>query len=149
MCADTRIQTNTVNDLSCIQSLGFRIGIQLVEVADPQRQIGVCKQLYSLRLGKAHEQRVDVLLDRPLLQQRRKRVRRLAGILIAGHDDPAGIEIIVQRLALPQEFRAENDIFRIVLLPDGRGIPHRNGGLDDHHGAGVHLQHQLDDRLHR
>ena len=44
------------------QPLHLRIGVQLIEIANAQCQIGVGKQLNSLCLSKAHNQGVDVLL---------------------------------------------------------------------------------------
>ena len=67
MGADTGVQAHTVNDGLGVQAFCFCIGVQFVKVAHPQGKIGVCKELHSLRLGKAHKQGVDVLLDGPLL----------------------------------------------------------------------------------
>ena len=52
-----------------VQALRLGVGVELVEVGDAQCQIRVGEQLDGLGLGEAHEQRVDVLLDGPLLQQ--------------------------------------------------------------------------------
>ena len=41
MSADTRIETNAVNDLLGIQPLHLGISIKFIEVADTQSQIGV------------------------------------------------------------------------------------------------------------
>ena len=71
------------------------------------------------------------------------------GFFVAGHNDPGGVEVVVQGLALPQKFRAENDVFRVVLCPDGGGVAHGDGGFNHHHGVGIGFQHQLDDGLHR
>ena len=62
-------------------------------------------------------------------------------------DDAAGIQVIVQRLWLTQEFRAEDDILAARLFPDALGISHRNGGLDDHNRIRVILHDQLDHSL--
>lgn len=68
---------------------------------------------------------------------------------IRTNDDAAGIEIIIKGLALPQEFRAENDILRPHLLPDFLRVSYRDSGLDDHNGMGIVLHHQLDNGLYR
>ena len=151
MAADARIQAHALDDLLGVQTLHLRIGVQLVEVADAQRQIGVGKELHSLRLGKAHEQRVNVRLQRALLQKLCKGVGGLhqAGILhIRTHNDAAGIQVVIQRLAFPQEFRAEENVVAMVLLPHAGREAHGDGGLDDHNGVGVILDHQLDHRFH-
>ena len=123
-----------------------------MEEADPQRQIRIGEQLHGLRLGEAHVQRVDVLLDGSLLQQPREHLGRphQPGVLdIRAHNDPAGVEVVVERLALPQEFRAEEDVVAVELLPDAGREAHGDGGLDDHNGLGIALDNQPDHILHR
>ena len=44
------IETNTVDDLVCVQTLELGIGVQLVEIANPQGQIGVGKKFHGLSL---------------------------------------------------------------------------------------------------
>ena len=63
MRADSWIQTYTLNDRLRIQSLHLRIGIQLVEIAYSQSQIGIGKQFHGLRLFHSHEQGGDLLFD--------------------------------------------------------------------------------------
>ena len=67
--ADAGIQADALDDLLRVQPLHLRIGIQLIEVADPQRQIGICKQLYGFRFGKAHKQGRDLLFDGPFQKE--------------------------------------------------------------------------------
>ena len=45
------------------------ISVQLVEIGNAQCQISVAEQLNSLCFGEAHEQRINVLFNRALLQQ--------------------------------------------------------------------------------
>ena len=152
VAADARVQADAVDDLFGVKAFHLGVGVQLVKKAHAQRQVGVGEQLDGLGLGKAHIQRVDVLLDGPLLQKPRKGVRGLhqAGVLQVGaHDDAAGVEVVVQGFALAQKLRAEQDVAAAGLLADRGGIPHRDGGLDDEDGVGVHLQHKVDDLLHR
>ena len=73
--ADTRVQAYALNNGLCIQSLHLRIGIQLIEVADAQRQIGIGEKLHRLRLLHAHKEHRNVYLDCALLQQLRKGMR--------------------------------------------------------------------------
>ena len=178
MRSDARVQTDTLNDGLRIQSLHLRIRIQLVEIAYTQRQIRVGEQLHCLRLLQSHEQRIDVFLDSPFLKQRRKLVRLLFQMLArdslnrpvllvaslyqlrTSHDDAAGVEVVVQRLALTQELRREQqvellsrqgrrgtELFRILHV-QAAAVPHGNGTLDDHHRVRIHLQHQVDHLLH-
>ena len=74
---------------------------------------------------------------------------RFGRIFIAGHNNPGGIQVIIKRLAFPQEFRAENNVFRVVLFPNRGGVAHRDGGLDNHQRIGIGFQYQFNDRLHR
>ena len=77
MRADARVEAHAVDDLARVQALRLGVGVELVEVGDAQCQIRVGEQLHGLGLGEAHEQRVDVLLDGPLLQQLGERLGRL------------------------------------------------------------------------
>jgi len=67
MAANAWVQANAVDDLLGVQTLALGVGVQFIEVGHAQRQISVSKQLDGLGLCKAHKQRVDVLLDGPLL----------------------------------------------------------------------------------
>lgn len=62
--------------------LHLRISIQLIEIAHPQRQIGIGKEFDSLGLGKPHEKRWDVFLDSTLLQQSSEATGRLVQTLV-------------------------------------------------------------------
>ena len=150
MAADPGIQADTLNDLPGIEALHLRIGIQLIEEGHPESKIGIGEQLHRFRFREAHEQGINIFLDGALLQQGCKGFRRLyqARILRVGaYDDAGGIEVVVQSLALPQELGAEEDVLCSVFLPDHGGKAHRNGGLDNHNGIGIVLQHQPDHGL--
>ena len=69
------------------------------------------------------------------------------------HDDAAGIQIVIKRLALAQELGGEEQVqppHATLPVPyvEAAAVAHRDGGLDDHHSVGVRLQHQVDDLLH-
>ena len=152
MAADARVKAYAVNDLLRVQTLTLRIGIQLVKVGNAQRQIGVGEQLDSLGLGKAHEEGINVLLDGPLLQQRRKLVGgcNKVRILGVGADDDAGrVKVVIQGLGLPQKFRAEQDVPAAELFPHRHRVADRNRGFDDHDGVWVDLHDKANDCLHR
>ena len=72
MCPDTGIKAYTLNNGFAVQPLYFRIGVKFIEIADAQCQIGISKKFDCLRLFHAHEKRVDVFLDSPLLQKSSK-----------------------------------------------------------------------------
>lgn len=63
------------------------------------------------------------------------------------YDDSAGVEIVVESLALTEKFRCKNDIVTAVFLSDILRIAHRNRALDHHDGVWIHLHHQFDDFL--
>ena len=152
MRPDARIQTHALDDLLRIQPLALGVCIQLVEIGDPQRQIRVGEQFDGLRLCEAHEQRFNVFLDGAFLQQRRKLVRGLRQARVAqirAHDDAARVQIVVKRLALAQELRAENDVPAVKLRPNGFGIAHGNRGFDDHNRIRVVPHDQPDHRFNR
>ena len=102
MCTDTRIKADTIDNLLGVQSFHLSIGIQFVEVADTQCQIGVGEQLNCLRLSKAHEQSVNVLLNCTFLQEFCKSVCSLhqTGIVnISTDDDTRRIKVVIQSFA--------------------------------------------------
>ncbi len=149
MAADPRVQAHAVDDVPGIQPLHFGVGIQLVKIGNAQGQVGVGEQLDRLGLGKVHKQGRDVLLFRPLLEQAGKDLRRLPRSPVAADDDPGRVQVIIQGLALPQEFGAEKDPVRPVLFPDVARIPDRDRRFDHHEGVWVDALDQLNHRFHR
>lgn len=100
MATDARIKAHAVDNLAGVEALGFGVGVQLVEVAHTQCQVGVGEQLHGFRLGEAHEQGVDPGLERALLQQGGELTGAALGGGVVAHDDAAGIEVVVECLAL-------------------------------------------------
>ena len=151
MSADTRIETNTVNDLLGIQPLHLGISIQFVEVADTQSQVGVGKQFNSLSFGEAHEQSIDILLNSTLLQEFCKSVCSLyqtSIIHISTDNNPRRIKVIIQSFTLAQKLRAEDNIVTVEFLTHRSCITNRNSRLDDHNSFRVILNNQLDYSFH-
>ena len=68
--------------------------------------------------------------------------------LRSAHNDTTGIEVVIQSLALSQEFWREYDIFRIEFLSYTLGITDRNRTLNDHNGIRINALYQLDDFFH-
>jgi len=151
MSTNTRIQANTVDDLLSVQPLHLSIGIQFVEVADTQCQIGIGEQLNCLCLSKAHKQSVNVLFNCAFLQEFCKSMCRLyqtSIIHISTNNDTGRIKIIVQSLALTQKLRAENDVVAVEFLTNTCSVTNRNRTLDNHNGFRIVLNDQLDDCFH-
>ena len=172
--ADPRVKAHAPDDGRGVEPLDLRVGVQLVEVAHPEREVCVREQLDRLGLLKPHVKRRDVLLYGTLLQQAGK---LMCGILQEGdisqsidclvlllelravyqlgyaHYYPAGIEVVVKGLALAQELRGEEKVQppeALLPVPDvqAAAVAHRDGRLDDHHRIGVDLKHQVDHLLH-
>ena len=104
----SRVEAHAPDDVARVKSLHLRVGVKLVEVANSQGKICVREQLYSLSFGQAHVQGLYVLLDSAFLKKRGKQVRRLVQSRVplrSAHDDAARIEVVIQRLALPQKLR--------------------------------------------
>ena len=148
MAADARVQAYAVDDGPGVQPLDLRICIELVEIADAQRQVGVGEKLHGLGLGEAHVQHIDIRLERALLKHLRKRDGGRPCALIASDDNAAGIKVVIQRHGFAQEFRTEHDAVRLILRPHLLRITHRDGRLDDHHGIIGRSHHLFDHRLH-
>lgn len=151
MVPDPGIQTYPLNDGLRIQPLHLGIGVQLVEEADTQRQIGVGKEFDGFGLGHPHEERINLLFYRPLPQQGGKGMGRLhqPGVVhIRSDDDPARIEVVVQRPALAQKFGRKNNIVRFHLLPNALGIADGDRTFNHHDRFRVDPLDNFDDGLH-
>ena len=69
MIADARVETDTLDDLLGIKSVGGRIGIEFVEVGHAHCEKGIGEKLDRLCLGRVSKQGGDVFLDRAFLEQ--------------------------------------------------------------------------------
>ena len=83
----------------------------------------------------------------PFFLVRRNLDPRRAGLTIADYN-PGGIQVVVEGFGFAKELGAEEQPGGGVLLPEGGGVAHGDGALDDHHGGGINLQDQPDDLLH-
>ena len=152
MSTDTRIKADTIDNLLSIQPLHLCIGIQFIEVANTQSQIGIGKQLNSLSLRESHKQRINVFLDCTFLQKFCKGVCSFyqSGIFYISSDNNATrIQVIVESFALTQELRTEDDIVAVELLTNTCSEANRNRRLDYHDCFWVVLNHQLDNCFNR
>ena len=150
MTANTRIKTNTVDDLLCVQPLHLSIGVQFIEIGHAQCQISICKKFDSFCFSEAHEQGINVFFDCAFLQEFCKGVRSLhqSSIFHIGADNDARrIQVIIESLALAQELRAKDDVVTVELFARRCRVANRNGALNNHDGFRVILNHQLDDRF--
>ena len=151
MSTNTRIQANTVDDLLGVQSLHLGIGIQLVEVANTQCQIGVGKQFDRLSLSEAHEQRVNTFLDGTFLQEFCEGVccfYQTSIVHIGANNNARRIKVIIQSLALTQELRAEDDIVAVELLTNTCSVTNRNRTLDNHDSFRIIFDDQFNDSFY-
>ena len=152
MSTDTRIKADTIDNLLGVQALHLCIGIQFIEVANTQSQIGISKQFDRFCLGKAHEQRINVFLDCTFLKQFSKSMCSFyqpSVFYIRTNDDTGRVKVIIQSLALTQKFRAEDNIVAVIFFADTCCEANRNRGLYHHNCFRVILNHQLDNRFNR
>ena len=107
MVADTRIQAYPFDNLFAVQPLAFSIAVELVEIGNAQRQIGVSEQFDRFRFGGVGKQGWDILLDRAFFQQ----ISKTFGTRRAFTDDNTRrVQVVVQRTSFTQELRRENNI---------------------------------------
>ena len=76
------------------------------------------------------------------------------------HDDTAGVEVVIQRLALAQELRRKQQVeflsgkgrsgaeLLCILHVQAAAVTHRNGTLDHHHRIRVYFQYQVNHLFH-
>ena len=150
--SDARLQAHAVDDVAGVEAADLAVGVELVEVGHAQRKVGVGEELHGLGLGGAqHELRdahgaVSILALQlggfgALGEQAGEALRGRHGIgvvLRRAHHDAGGVQVVVERLALAQELRAEEDLAVAQPLSQARGVAHRDGRLDDDPGVRVH-----------
>ena len=63
------------------------------------------------------------------------------------HHNAGGMQVVVERPPLTEEFRGEEDCLKAQLPADSVSKSYGNGGLDDDGGLGIHQSHRLYDGL--
>ncbi|MNC67496.1 hypothetical protein D3C75_1179980 [compost metagenome] len=101
MAAYTWIQPHAFNDLAAVKTMSLGIGIQFVEISNPHGEIGIGEQLDRFRLRAVGQQKWYVLLDGPSLQEGGKTLSTLGTFT---HYDARGMQVVIQRPPLSQEF---------------------------------------------
>ena len=56
---------------------------------------------------------------------------------VGGYNNAAWVQVVVQSLGFAQKFRAENNIFRVIFLPDIFRVTDRYRGLNNHDGIRI------------
>ena len=144
MRADPRVHADAVDDLLRVQALALGVGVKLVEIADTHRQVRVGEELDRLSLGGMRNEDRDVGVGGALLEERGEHLGFGPLVLVRADDDAARVEVVVESLALAEEFGREDDIVDAVLLADGVGIPYGNGRFNDHQHVRVDAEDVLD-----
>ena len=159
--SDSRLQAHAVDDVARVEASHLAVGVELVEVGHAQRQVGVGEQLDGLGLGGAQHELRDALRAvgvhalelggvGALGEQAGELLGRGDGIGIVlrrAHHDAAGVQVVVERLALAQELGAEEDLGIAQPLAQARGVADGDGRLDDDPGVRVHRAHGRDGGL--
>lgn len=161
--SDTGIETDSLDDGLRVETLYLGISVQLVEVADAKGEIGVGEELDGLCFLGPHVERGNVLFQCSLFEQSGESVRGIghavdvgdgenslvgSTMLIAFHElggaghDAAGIEVVVERLALAQELGEEEEVEFLrplggVLHIQATAVSYGYGGLYHHHCIGI------------
>lgn len=128
VCANAWVEADAFDYCLCVKPFHLSVCVEFVEIADAQGEVGVGEELHGLGLFHAHEERVDVLLDRAFLKKSGEypgiflRLRIADGVdggvllvpflvLGRGEDfriadyDSGRVEVVVEGLALAEEFR--------------------------------------------
>ncbi len=151
MRPDARLQAHAVDDVAGVEPADLAVGVELVEVGDAQRQVRVGEELDGLGLGGAQNE----LRDAPgavgvhalqlggvgaLGEQAGEAFGRGEGlgvVLRRANHDAAGVQVVVESLALAQELRTEEDLAVAEPLAQARGVADGDGRLDDDPGVRV------------
>ena len=150
--SDARLQADAVDDVAGVEAADLAVGVKLIEVGYAKSQVGVGEQLDGLGLGGAqHELRdahgavgVHALQLGWVRSLGKQACEALGGsdgvgiLLRRAHNDAAGVQVVVERLALAQELWAEEDLAVAQPLAKPRGVAHGDRRLDDDPGVRVH-----------
>ena len=149
---DARLQAHAVDDVAGVEAADLAVGVELVEVGHSQRQVGVGEELDGLGLGGAQHELgdahgavgVDALQLGGVGALGEQAGELLGGynglgvVLGCAHHDAAGVQVVVECLALAQELGAEEDLGVSQPLPKPRGVADGDRRLDDDPGVRVH-----------
>ena len=161
VAADARLQAHAVDDVAGVEAADLAVGVELVEVGHAQRQVGVGEELDGLGLGGAQHELRDALgaigvhaIELGGVGALREQAGELLGgrdglgvVLGRAHHDAAGMQVVVECLALAQELGAEEDPAIAQPLAKARGVADGDGRLDDDPGVRVHRAHGGDGGL--
>ena len=148
--AHAGVQAHALDDARGVQAPGARVGVELVEVGDAQREERVGEELHGLGLGGAHDEHGGLVL-RALGEQVREAPGCLHGLrvgLVGAHDDAGGVEVVVEGPPLAQELGAEEDATIAQALAQLRGVADGDGGLHDDPRLGARRADGGHGRLH-
>lgn len=144
--ADAGVEADAVDDLAGVEAVRGGVGVELVEEGNTHGQIGVGEELYGFGFGAVGEQHLDVLLDGSLMEELGK---GLGPCTAFADDDAGGVEVVVERPALTEEFGGEDDVGRSPLRQRKRfayflRIADRDSGFDHHRGFRVDREYVAD-----
>ena len=139
VAADARVHAYALNDLLRIQTFDLSICIELVEIAHADGEVGVGEKFDGLGLGRVGNQGLHIFVLGTLGEQVGEHLSFLLLVIVGAHDDAAGVQVVVEGLALAEELRGEDDVVDAVLRTDAVGVAHGDGALDDHQDFGIHF----------
>ena len=128
--AYSRVERYALYDRLRVETFKFGVGIEFVEIGDPQREIGVGEKFNRLRLGKRGIQYGYILFYRAAFKQTRERLGGVSQFFVtlrATHYYTAGIKVIVKSMPFAQKLGAEQNVFARIFFSDAFGIPYGNG----------------------
>ena len=134
--ANSWVHTYAVDNHLRVQAFDLGIGVKLVEVADPDCEIGVGEKLDGFRFCKVRKQNGNVLraLSRALLFKPRAFQKKIGEHLplfflavVTADNDPAWMQVVIKGFGLTEELRAEDNVFDTVFCPYGFGVSDGDG----------------------
>ena len=146
MVSDAGIETDALDDVFAVQTMGGGVGIEFIEVRHAHGKVSICEQLDRLGLGGVGKQHRDILLDGALPEQVGKDCGALGAL---ADDDARRMQVVVQCRAFTQEFRREDEVVAVELRPQLGGVADRDGGFKNHDRFRVDGHDVLDHRFDR
>ena len=97
-----RVEADAVYNRLGVKTFHLGVGIEFIEVAHTESEVGVREELHRLGLGRAHEEHRNILFQGAFFYQRRECVRSFFERLVAVADyDAARVEVVVEGFAFP------------------------------------------------
>ena len=146
--SDARVERDALNDSFTGKAFADRVSIELIEIGNTHGKVGVGEQLDRFGLRRAHDKNWHVFFQRRIFEQRSESLRcRLELRHAQAHDNPRRVEIVIERVALPQELRTEKNMKPFIAFAYTFRVANRNRAFNNDAAPGMNLANHVQNLL--